>query len=176
VPIAVLEHSVILPVKSATVALLVNLPLLEVQKRLVLIAQEDFTKTNQHWTLVKVVMPVNTKIKPPNRFVCHAAQEPIKTSLANSSAPIVLLGDRMQTVKVRLTVPNVTLENIPTKRENLLVNHVQKVHGVMLLVCSWNPIVKNVWQDGTPVRKVSHVRTIATNVRPERKIQTKVLL
>ena len=77
----------------------------------------------------KPVWPANIKKKQENHFVCPAAQEPIKTTPVNPSAPIVLLDDRMQTVKVRLTVPNVTLENIPTKRANLLVNHVRKVLG-----------------------------------------------
>jgi len=116
-------------VKSATVALLVNLPLLEVQKRLVLIAQEDFTKTNQHWTLVKVVMPVNTKIKPSNLFVCHVGQDCIKKTRVNPHAKSVSLAGPTKTVKVWLIVWNVKLENLPTKRVNLLVNHVRKVLG-----------------------------------------------
>jgi len=75
------------------------------------------------------VLRVNTKIYPSNLFVCHVDQDGTKTTRVNPPAKSVWLDEPMQTVKARLIVKNVKVENLPTKRKNHRVNHAPKGHG-----------------------------------------------
>jgi hypothetical protein len=69
----------------------------------------------------------------------------------------------MQTVKARLIVKNVKVENLPTKRKNHRVNHAPKGHGATKKDWHWNPSVKNVRRDGIPVPKVRSLSMIVSN-------------
>jgi hypothetical protein len=74
--------------------------------------------------------------------------------------------------------PIVQKDFIPIKPNRTVVKFVKQVVTIRIrrVLVRWMCRVSNAWRAGTPRRKVSLVRTIATNARRERKTHTKVPL